>query len=69
VPRSDIATCCLFSKQQEHRAAHLEADIVGIPNVPNLWLVRVRRAGKKQKNVLQGRLYIAYFVFLARYFI
>jgi hypothetical protein len=66
VPRSDIATCCFFFKQQDHRAAHFEADIVGIPNVPNLWLVRVPARGKNKKNALQGRLYIAYFAFLAR---
>ena len=39
VPRSDIATCCLFSKQQDGRPVEYEADITGIPNVPNLWLV------------------------------
>jgi len=39
VPRSDIATCCLFSKQQEDRPKHFDADITGLPNLPNLWLV------------------------------
>ena len=39
VPRSDIVTCCLFSKQQDNRPKHFEADITGLPNLPNLWLV------------------------------
>jgi hypoxanthine phosphoribosyltransferase len=39
VPREDIATCCLFSKQQDDRPKHFDADITGLPNLPNLWLV------------------------------
>lgn len=37
--RSDIATVCLFSKEQEDRPAHFEADITGLPGLPQLWLV------------------------------
>eukprot|EP00929_Paragymnodinium_shiwhaense_P083659 TRINITY_DN4465_c0_g1_i1.p1 TRINITY_DN4465_c0_g1~~TRINITY_DN4465_c0_g1_i1.p1 ORF type:complete len:482 (-),score=141.18 TRINITY_DN4465_c0_g1_i1:504-1949(-) len=33
----DIVTCCLFSKKRERQWP--EADITGIPNLPDLWLV------------------------------
>lgn len=34
---NDIVTCCLFSKKRERQWP--EADITGIPNLPDLWLV------------------------------
>eukprot|EP00401_Gymnodinium_catenatum_P083267 CAMPEP_0117490032 /NCGR_PEP_ID=MMETSP0784-20121206/17343_1 /TAXON_ID=39447 /ORGANISM="" /LENGTH=483 /DNA_ID=CAMNT_0005284781 /DNA_START=90 /DNA_END=1541 /DNA_ORIENTATION=+ len=34
---NDILTCCLFSKKREK--VYPEADITGIPNLPDLWLV------------------------------
>merc|ERR1719420_2328201 len=34
---NDILTCCLLSKKREREWP--EADITGIPNLPDLWLV------------------------------
>merc|ERR1719353_1305328 len=34
---NDVLTCCLFSKQRERQWP--EADITGVPNLPDLWLV------------------------------
>jgi hypoxanthine phosphoribosyltransferase len=34
---NDVLTCCLFSKSRER--VYPEADITGIPNLPDLWLV------------------------------
>lgn len=34
---SDVITCCLFTKKREREWP--EADICGIPNLPDLWLV------------------------------
>lgn len=39
VPREDIVTCCLFSKKRTDRPAEYDADITGLPQLPNLWLV------------------------------
>lgn len=39
IPREQISTCVLFSKASETRPADYCADICGIPNVPNVWLV------------------------------
>ena len=39
VPASDITTCVAFSKRIPDRPPKLEADICGIRDLPNIWLV------------------------------
>lgn len=39
MPRSQIVKCVLFSKENSRRAKDLDADIVGVGDIPELWLV------------------------------
>jgi len=39
VPRSNILTCVLMSKNRPQRPKHWDADIVGIADLPDVWLV------------------------------
>jgi hypoxanthine phosphoribosyltransferase len=39
IPREQISTCVLFSKVSDTRPAEYGADICGIPDLPNVWLV------------------------------
>ena len=39
IPRTQITTCVLFEKHVATRDKSFDAEICGIPNLPNVWLV------------------------------
>lgn len=39
IPRTQITTCCLFSKTVPDRPKEYDADLCGLVNLPGVWLV------------------------------